>query len=48
MEGRPMMILWLWIIGGIVLVALTTWWAWEATEPEDDTDYLLEALRRLT
>ena len=42
-----MVILWLWIIGGIVSVAVCLVWWWKATTPEDLDDDLLEALWRL-
>ena len=42
------MILWLWILVGIVLAVIGVKAVFDVTRVEDDTDYLLEALRRIT
>ena len=40
--------MWIWVIGGIVSVAVCMVWWWKVTAPEDLDDDLLEALWRIS
>lgn len=44
-----MNILWMWMIGGIVLVGVGLWWVFDLTDDGDEwVDDSLDALRRIT
>ena len=42
------MMLWLWMLAGIILVGLAVKTVFDMTEPDEEWDDILEVLRRIT